>query len=312
MSTTSITRKRILGILSPLVFAPVFLLSQSGNPKCTHCAEWNTAQPPFRIYGNTYYVGPHGLSSILITSDAGHVLIDGALHESAQQIAANIRTLGFRIEDVKFILNSHAHYDHAGGIAELQRLSGARVAASPWTAAVMKSGEAGRDDPQYGVLFPITPIAHVQKLRDGQTLHVGPLALTAHFTPGHTPGGTSWTWQSCEKTRCLALVYADSMNAVSADGFKFTQRGQRPETFKDFEKSFAFLNNAPCDLALSAHPDISNLWDRLDARQRGARADPKLPDAMIDPAGCRNLATHFREVLQQRIAEETGKSTTTQ
>jgi metallo-beta-lactamase class B len=293
----------------------IFAGAQSGNPPCTHCAEWNTPQPPFRIYGNTYYVGPHGLSSILITSNAGHILIDGALQESAQQIAANIRALGFRIEDVKLILNSHAHYDHAGGIAELQRLSGARVAASPWTAAVMKTGKASHDDPQYGVLFPITPIANVQKLQDGQALHVGPLAVTAHFTPGHTPGGTSWTWQSCEHNHCLNLVYVDSVNAVSADGFKFTQRSRYRGKFPDFEKSFAFLDSAPCDIALSAHPDISNLWDRLDARQRRAFSDPKLPDPipdpMIDPAGCRNLATHFREVLQQRSAQETGRPPTT-
>lgn len=298
-------RARIFAILFTLV--PLGLLdAQSASLPCAHCAEWNKPQPPFRIYGNTYYVGPHGLSSILITSDAGHILIDGALGESAHQIAANIRTLGFRIEDVRLILNSHAHYDHAGGIAELQRLSGARVAASPWTAAVMKSGKAGRDDPQYGVLFPIAPIARLQKLRDGQTLHVGPLALTAHFTPGHTPGGTSWTWQSCENARCLNLVYADSINPVSADGFKFTQRYQYQGKFPDFEKSFAFLDAASCDIALSAHPDISNLWDRLDARQVGANADPKVPDPMINPAGCHNLAAHFREVLQQRIAAETG------
>jgi len=122
-----------------------FLGGQQIPPSCKSCAVWNTPQAPFLIYGNTYYVGPRGLSSILvtsglITSGAGHVLIDGALPESASQIAANIRSLGFRIEDVKLIVNSHVHFDHAGGIAELQRLSGARVAASPWSAAVMKTG----------------------------------------------------------------------------------------------------------------------------------------------------------------------------
>jgi metallo-beta-lactamase class B len=215
----SVTKTSTAWIFLFLLTVPggVFAGAQPAQRPCSHCVEWNTPQHPFRIYGSTYYVGPHGLSSILITSDQGHVLIDGALRESAQQIAANIRTLGFRVEDVKLIVNSHAHYDHGGGIGELQRLSGARVAASPWTAAVMKTGKAGRDDPQYGVLFPIPPIARVQKLQDGQTLHVGPLALTAHFTPGHTPGGTSWTWQSCENNRCLNVVYADSMNAVSAE-----------------------------------------------------------------------------------------------
>ena len=101
-------------------------------------AEWNKPQAPLRVFGNTYYVGPRGLSSILITSEAGHVLIDGALPESAAMIASHVRQLGFRMEDVRVILNSHAHFDHAGGIAELQRLSDARVVATAWSARVFE------------------------------------------------------------------------------------------------------------------------------------------------------------------------------
>jgi metallo-beta-lactamase class B len=162
--------------------------SAQTTPSCKQCAEWNVSQEPFRIYGNTYYVGVHGLSSILITSPQGHVLIDGDIPESAPKIVANIQALGFRIKDVKLILNSHVHFDHAGGIAELHRLSGAPVAASKFTALALESGHSGRDDPQYGALPPIQPVAHVRIIKDGETLHVGPLALTAHFTPGHTPG----------------------------------------------------------------------------------------------------------------------------
>src|SRR6185369_7959505 len=112
--------------------------------------EWNIPQKPFKIYGNSYYVGTHGLGSVLIASTAGHVLIDGALPESVPEIVAHIKELGFRVEDIKLIVSSHVHFDHAGGISELQRLSGARVAASPWSAAVLKSGTMGRDDPQFG------------------------------------------------------------------------------------------------------------------------------------------------------------------
>lgn len=133
-----------------LALCASFAVAQKPSPACAQCAEWNGRQKPFRIFANSYYVGTHGLSSILITSTAGHVLIDGALPESAQQIAANIQTLGFRIQDVKVILNSHVHFDHAGGIAELKRLSGARVIASEWSAGVLKKGGIARDDPQYG------------------------------------------------------------------------------------------------------------------------------------------------------------------
>src|ERR1700677_4770430 len=148
-----------------LLSSDLILRGQTTASSCTHCAEWNIPQAPFRIYGNTYYVGPHGLSSILIASDSGLVLIDGALPESVPQIVANLRSLGFRIEDVKLILNSHVHFDHAGGIAELQRLSGARVVASKSSAAVMMTSGLGRDDPQYGSIQPIALVAHVGTLR---------------------------------------------------------------------------------------------------------------------------------------------------
>src|SRR5690349_5792661 len=141
--------------------------------RCPNCTEWSVAQRPFRIFGNTYYVGTHGLASILVTSTRGHILIDGALPASAPQILANIRALGFRVDDVRLILNSHAHFDHAGGIAALQRASGARVAASPWSARVLERGASLPDDPQYGVAFSYPPVHNVRVIADGETLHIG-------------------------------------------------------------------------------------------------------------------------------------------
>jgi metallo-beta-lactamase class B len=281
--------------------AGIFLLcgiafAQSEPFPCPSCAAWNAPQTPFRIYGNTYYVGPHGLSSILITSDAGHILIDGGLAESADGIAANIRALGFRVEDVKLIVNSHVHFDHAGGIAELQRLSGARVVASRWSARVMSKTGLARDDPQFGVIRPIALVMHVKVLTDGESFRVGSTMITAHLTPGHTPGGTSWTWKSCEGSKCLGLVYADSLTPVSAEGFKFTRH---PDAAQDFRKSFAFLRSAPCDILLTTHPEASSFWDRLDARQKG-----RIPDPMIDTAACRNLADSAEEALKKRITSE--------
>jgi metallo-beta-lactamase class B len=239
------------------------------------------------------------LSSVLIISNAGHILIDGGLPESAKQIADNIRSLGFRIEDVKLIVNSHVHFDHAGGIAELQRRSGARVIASEWSAAVMKRGGVGRGDPQHGVVRPIAPIRNVHKLQDGETFHVGETAITAHLTPGHTPGGTSWTWRSCEQDVCSGLVYADSLTPVSADGFKFTANPQYPHALEDFEKSFTFLESTSCDILITTHPEASQLWDRLDARMRGVKPDP-----IVNPPACRELAKHARESLRERVDEE--------
>lgn len=183
---------------------------------CEACAEWNEPQAPFRIFGNTWYVGTKGLSAILVADDAGLVLIDGGLPQSAPLIDANIRALGFETGQVRLILNSHAHYDHAGGIAALQRASGATVAASPRGADALRSGHPTRDDPQFAIPgggFP--PVAVQRLVRDGERLQVGALAVTAHFTPGHTPGGTSWSWRSCEGSRCLGIAYADSASRAS-------------------------------------------------------------------------------------------------
>ncbi len=275
------------------------LPAQDTHSSCANCAAWNKPRQAFRIYGNTYYVGTHGLSSVLIASEAGHVLIDGALPESAPLIVANIRSLGFRIEDVKLIVNSHAHFDHAGGIAELQRLSGARVAASQWTAHVMNTGAAPRDDPQFGALAPIARVARIEILKNGETLSAGAVAVTAHLTPGHTPGGTSWTWRSCENGRCLNLVYADSLTPVSAAGFLFSRRKEYPHA-DDFERSFSFLDSTPCDILITPHPEASNLWRRLEQRE-------SRPDALIDPTACRVLAETSREQLRKRLATESGK-----
>jgi metallo-beta-lactamase class B len=284
--------RRIL-LLLILVFA---LFARDVHSSCANCVAWNKPHAAFRIYGNTYYVGTGGLSSVLITSSTGHVLIDGALPESASRIVANIRSLGFRIEDVKLIVNSHVHFDHAGGIAELQRLSGARVAASQWTADVMKTGAVPRDDPQYGSIRPIARVARVETFKDGAALSAGSVTVTAHLTPGHTPGGTSWTWQSCENGRCLNLVYADSLSPVSANGFRFSRRKEYPSA-EDFERSFSFLESTPCDILVTPHPDASGLWNRQE--QRASR-----PDALVDPNACRVLAEKSREQLKKRLATE--------
>jgi metallo-beta-lactamase class B len=270
-------------------------------PACESCAEWNAPQRPFRLYGNAYYVGTHGLSAVLIASNDGHILIDGDLPESVPAIVANIRTLGFRVEDVKLILNSHVHFDHAGGIAELQRRSGAAVAASASSAEVLQRGSSGRDDPQYGVLQPIAPVARVRVIADRETLRVGPLAVTAYLTPGHTPGGTTWTWRSCEGARCLDIVYADSQTPVSADDFLFTRNTTYPGVLRDFDKSFAALDGLPCSILVTPHPDASGLWTRVERRDAGDA------DALVDPAACKRYAAGARERLARRLVDENAK-----
>ena len=266
----------------------------------TDRAAWNASQAPFRIYGNTWYVGPHGLSSILVDTGQGLALFDGDLPESAPQIEAHVRALGFRVHDIKWIFNSHAHVDHAGGIATLQRASGAQVLASAAGAHELELGGADPSDPQYGSIPDYTPVSHVRVVRDGAGLHLRNATIKAHYTPGHTAGSTSWTWTSCEKKRCLHMVYADSLTAVSAPSFRFSDH---PRYLADFRRSIATVAALPCDILLTPHPDASGFWDRV-AR---SRSGPGV-SALIDENACRKYAAASSKALDARLAQEHAAS----
>jgi len=269
---------------------------------CDNCAAWNKPVKPFNIYGNTWYVGVDGLSAVLLTSRRGHILLDGGLPQSAPLIAANIKALGFRIEDVKLILNSHAHWDHAGGIAALQRASGATVAASASGARVLQSGTNGADDPQFQA-DPVVHVARLDKVKlvgEGDTLTVGPLAVTAHMTPGHTPGGTTWTWTSCEERRCLNVVYADSLNPYASGDFNYTGKGKTPDISASFAASIAKVAALPCDIVISDHPDVTDVMEKAAART--AASNP-----FIDANGCRAYAAEAGAKLDARLARERGQ-----
>lgn len=268
---------------------------------CDSCKAWNAAVKPFNVVGNTWYVGTAGLSAVLVTSPQGHILLDGALPQSAPLIIANIAALGFRIEDVKYILNSHAHWDHAGGIAALQRASGAAVVASASGALGLQSGTNGKDDPQYQAQ-PVVHVAKVAKVKvvgEGDVITLGPLALTAHMTPGHTPGATTWTWTSCEGQRCLDVVYADSLNPYASGDFTYTGKGKTPDISASFAASIAKVGALPCDVILSVHPDSTGVLDK--AARRGGDHNP-----FIDANACRAYAANADALLTKRLAKERG------
>lgn len=262
---------------------------------CADCDDWNAPREPFRVFGNTYFVGTNGLSAVLITSDAGHILLDGGLTQSAPLIDANIRTLGFALKDVRLILNSHEHYDHAGGIAALQRASGARVAASPAAARAFQLGHPLPEDPQYrsGMKTPYPPIQTVDTIADGATLRVGSLEVRAHFTPGHTPGATTWSWRSCEGSRCVDIVYADSLTATADDGFSW---GAIAETFR---QSIARVGELPCDVLLAPHPSFVNAHEKAKKLKEHPGQNP-----FIEPNACRAFAATARKRLDQRVSGE--------
>lgn len=171
------------------------------------------------------------------------------------------------------------------------------MAASRASAPVLERGRPGPDDPQHDIALAFPAVRDGQRLRDGETLAVGPIQLTAQVTAGHTPGGTTWVWESCEAERCLGLVYADSQTPASAENSRFTDSSTYPSAVADFKRGFAVLARLRCDILVTPHPWASALWDRLAAGRKG----------LIDPDGCRRYASRAREQLRRRLESEASR-----
>jgi len=270
---------------------------------CDHCAAWNQEQAPFRIFGNSWYVGMHGLSSVLVVTKAGLILIDGDLPQSAGAIAAHIKALGFDVHDVRWILASHAHFDHAGGIAALQRMSGANVGASEAAAGSLRLGIVPDDDPQSngGKATPFPAVPHVEAIPEGGSITLGGTTVHAHYTPGHTPGGTTWTWSSCETMHCVDVVYADSLSAVSEGGYRFDDPSRHPTTAQVLRHSIDVVRRLPCDVLVTPHPDASGVFDKAAANARDRHGN-----AFVDPKGCTAYANGFESLLDERLRKESA------
>lgn len=263
-----------------------------------YARQWLGVEPPVRIHGNTWFVGFGGLTVVLISTSDGLVLIDGALPQAVPAIEDNIRRLGFRIEDVKYVLSTEPHYDHSSGIAALLRDSGGTAVASPEAAEVLRRGRSGPDDPQADWLEAFPPVERVIALRDGQTLQVGDVVITARATPGHTFGSMSWSWRSCEAGDCKDVVFGSSLNPISADGYRFTDPEHQP-LVDGFRRTFASLRAMPCDILLTAHPGQSGGDERMARLRQG-----ETPNPFIDPTACRAYADKYEALLDRRLERE--------
>jgi metallo-beta-lactamase class B len=260
------------------------------------CKDWDDYDkpaPPVRIFGNTYLVGTCGISAILITGKNGHILIDGGTEKGADLIAQNIQDLGFRLRDVKILLTSHEHFDHVGGIARLQQLTGAELITSTAAAGVLNSGVAGTGDPQQGMSPPF-PAAHVDRVvHDGEMVRLGDNVLIAAATPGHTPGAITWHWGSCQGGVCRQIVYADSLTPVSRKDYRFSDH---PEYLTAYRASIATVAALDCDILLTPHPSASGMIERL-----GLKAPLENREA------CKDYAAGLTKQLDERLAKEGAK-----
>jgi metallo-beta-lactamase class B len=257
---------------------------------CKDWDEWDKAGPPFQVWGNTYYVGTCGISAVLITGNQGHVLIDGGPADAGGLIADNIEALGFKLSDVKLLLHSHEHHDHVGGLAELQRLTGAKLLASPPAAPVLASGTASMDDPQAASLDRFSAAQVSGLVNDLEPQRLGSLSLMPVSTPGHTPGALSWHWRSCEGDDCREIAYVDSLSAVSSDNYKFSDH---PAYLAAFRASITRVAALPCDILLTPHPSASAMRERL------------LKGDLSAAPSCGDYARGLADRLDERLQEET-------
>lgn len=264
---------------------------------CGSCEAWATPRAAFALPGGAYYVGTEGISSVLVPTTDGLVLLDAGLPQSVDGMMTRIRDLGIDPMQLRYVLVSHVHYDHTGGVAAVQRRTGAVVAAGEGASATLRTGVAQADDPQATSLLASPPVTGaIRELADGETLTVGNTVFTRVATPGHTTSGSTWTWTGDAGVR---LVFADSLNPVSDKGYTF---GAPPERAETFRASIARIAALPCDVLVPVHPSFSRLFALAD---RAAKAGD--PGALIDDKACRAYAAGARKRLKKRLHDEAAE-----
>ncbi len=248
---------------------------------------WNKPFPPFHLAGPIYYVGSAGLACYLIRTPAGDILLDAGLPEMARQVEANIAEMGFRVTDIRILLNTHAHFDHAGGLAALKHKSGAMFYASQGDAALLRAGTT----------FPAMKVDKM--IGDGAQVTLGGVTLTAHLTPGHTPGCTTWTMPITEGGRTLHVLFFCS---ISMADNRLVGRTTYPGIVADYEHSFAMLKTLPCDIFLAPHTEFFHMQDKV------ARMKPGAPNPFIEPGEFQRFLAGAQRDFEDRLAQQKAAS----
>ena len=287
-------------ILKVAVLIATFLFVLNPYPAFAQADDASRAmnQPvkPYRVIANIYYVGASDVSSFLITTPDGHILLDSGFIETVPQIKQNLAQLGFRLEDIKILLNSHAHYDHAGGFAELKRLTGAKLMTSEGDIPLLAAG--GKGDPNFGDRFSFEPVKPDRVLRDGDKVELGGVTMVARMTPGHTKGCTSWTMKIKDGERQYDVVFVGS---TSAPGYKLVNNAGYPGIVADYEKTFRLLKSLPCDVFLAAHGQFYNMLEKAKLAEQG-----KTPNPFIDPEGYRSYLDASEKSFRKLLASQSG------
>jgi metallo-beta-lactamase class B len=250
---------------------------------------------PFKIAGNLYYVGASDIAAFLVATPDGLILLDGGFADTAPRIRASVEKLGFRMKDVKFLLNSHAHLDHAGGLAALKQWSGAKLLVSAKDAPVLERG--GHGDFRFGDTMTFPPVKVDRVVRDGEALSLGGTTLVAHLTPGHTEGCTTWTARIADGGRVLDAVFVCSTSILPGD--RLTGNPKYPQMAADYTHTLSVLKALPCDLFLGVHGNFFDLAEKAARLRAGEKTNP-----FADPEGYREYLRQAGEKLGRQLAQE--------
>jgi metallo-beta-lactamase class B len=279
-----------------LLRAAIVMLVFAGGAFAQTSPDWTNPFPPYRIIGNVYYVGSQGLASYLITTPRGHILINSSLASSVPLIRDSIEKLGFHFSDVKILLISHAHWDHCAGSAAVKELTGAKYMVMDADVPEIEAG--GKGNFQYGdsatSLYQPTKVDRI--LHDGDQVRLGDAVLTAHLTPGHTKGTTTWTMKAKEggKTYDVVIVGSPNVNA----GYKLVNNALYPQIASDYERMFRVLKSLPCDIFLGAHGNYYGMETKFAKLKEGG------PNPFIDPDGYKSYVAEREQAFRAELAKQ--------
>jgi metallo-beta-lactamase class B len=261
---------------------------------------WNGPFKPFRIIGNIYYVGRSGISSFLITTPEGHILIDTGFESTVPLIRESVTQLGFKFSDIKMILNSHAHFDHVGGDALMKKLTGAKIMMSEADAAVLASGGTNDFTPYSDEMKGFPPAVADRLLRDGDKVTLGGVVLVCHLTPGHTKGCTTWTMDLTEDGKVRHVLFFGSTSILP--GVKLANNPKYPNIATDYAETYRKLKALPCDVFLAPHGSFFGLMEKSERLERGEKPNP-----FIDPQSYTAFIEKGERTFREQLALEQKK-----
>ena len=270
---------------------------QANAQKLEGDREMNRQVEPFKIIGNIYYVGASDVTSYLITTPKGHILIDAGFEETVPQIRQNVSKLGFKLEDVKILLINHAHYDHCGGLALLKKITGARLFTSPPDTPVLEDG--GKSDFRFGGEALFTPVKVDKILKNNEIIELGGTALTTLFTFGHTKGATSWKMDVSENNRKYTIVFVSSLTTLD---YSLVDNAKYPNIAADFANTFQTLKNIRADVLLSSHGGFFDLTEKSANARSGAKPNP-----FIGAAQYKNFIGRMEKAFQDKLKLQAKK-----